>query len=60
MLVRFVNRGYKTDDGLREAKVVRTDLSIHGAPELVIANPWWSGETLKCQWEDNEWVCDLD
>ena len=60
MLVRFVNRGYKTDDGLREAEVVRTDLSIHGAPELIIANPWWSGETLKCQWENNEWVCDLD
>ena len=60
MLVRFVNRGYKTDDGLREAEVVGTDLSIHGAPELVIQNPWWSGETLKCQWEDNEWVCDLD
>ena len=39
MLVRFVNRGYKTDDGLKEAEVVRTDLSIHGAPELIIANP---------------------
>ncbi|MEC8767949.1 MAG: hypothetical protein VXX23_05125 [Actinomycetota bacterium] len=55
-----MNRGYGTDDGLREAEVVRTDLSIHGAPELVIENPWWSGETLKCQWESNEWVCDLD
>ena len=60
MLVRFVNRGYGTDDGLKESKVIRTDLSIHGAPELFIANPWWSGETLKCSWENNEWVCDLD
>ena len=60
MLVRFINNGYKTDDGLKESKVVRTDLSIHGAPELVIQNPWWSGETQKCQWEDNEWVCDLE
>ena len=60
MLVRFVNKGFGTDDGIREAEVVRTELSIHGAPELVIANPWWSGETLKCQWENNEWVCDLD
>ena len=60
MLVRFVNRGYGTDDGLKEAEVVRTDLSIHGVPELVIQNPWWSGETLRCSWENNEWVCDLD
>ena len=60
MQVRFVNRGFGTADGHKEVEVVRTDLSIHGAPELVIENPWWSGETLKCQWENNEWVCDLD
>ena len=60
MKVRMVNRGYGTDDGLKEVEVIRTDLSIHGAPELIIANPWWSGETLKCTWETNEWVRDLD
>tara|TARA_B100001564_G_scaffold48999_1_gene36086 strand:+ start:144 stop:326 length:183 start_codon:yes stop_codon:yes gene_type:complete len=60
MLVRFVNRGHGTDDGHKEVEVVRTDLSIHGAPELVISNPWWSGDTLRCAWENNEWVCDLD
>ena len=49
MMVRFVNRGSGTDDGLKDVKVIRTDLSIHGAPELIIENPWWSGETLKCQ-----------
>ena len=41
MKVRFVNRGHGTDDGHKEVEVVRTDLSIHGAPELVISNPWW-------------------
>ena len=60
MLVRFVNNGYKTDDGLRESKVVRTDLSIHGAPHLRIENPWWTGDTLTCDWVEGEWVCDLD
>ena len=60
MQVRFVNRGFKTDDGLRESKVVRTDLSIHGAPQLIIENPGWTGDTLTCDWVDGEWVCDLD
>jgi len=45
---------------MKEVDVIRTDLSIHGAPELVISNPWWSGETLRCTWETNQWVCDLD
>ena len=60
MQVRFVNRGYGTDDGFKEATVVKTDLSIHGAPELIIENPWWPGDVLRCTWETNEWVCDLD
>ena len=60
MQVRFINNGYKTDDGMKEANVVRTDLSIHGAPQLIIENPCWSGDTLTCDWVDGEWVCDLD
>ena len=60
MQVRFINNGYKTDDGMKEANVIRTDLSIHGAPQLIIENPWWSGDTLTCDWVDCEWVCDLD
>ncbi len=60
MQVRFVNRGYGTDDGMRKVEVIKTDLSIHGAPELIISNPWWPGDTLRCTWETNEWVCDLD
>ena len=60
MQVRFINNGYKTDDGMKEANVFRTDLSIHGAPQLIIENPWWSGDTLTGDWVDGEWVCDLD
>ena len=60
MQVRFINNGYKTDDGMKEANVIRTDLSIHGAPQLIIENSWWSGDTLTCDWVDGEWVCDLD
>lgn len=60
MQVRFINNGYKTDDGMKEANVIRTDLSIHGSPQLIIENPWWSGDTLTCDWVDGEWVCDLD
>ena len=60
MQVRFVNRGFKTDDGMRESKVVRTDLSIHGAPQLIIENPWWTGDTLTWDWVEGEWGCDLD
>ncbi len=59
--VRFVNRGYGSDEGLKEVSVVRQDLcELTLMPLLIIENPWWSGDTLKCQWYDNEWVCDLD
>ena len=62
MLVKFVNKGYGTNDGvLRKVDVVATELNeLTNAPQLRIANPWWTGDTLVCQWEDNEWVCDLD
>ena len=60
MKVKFVNKGYGTDDGFREVEVVKTELSIHGWPQLIIQNPWWTGDTLVCHWENNEWVCDLD
>ena len=61
MLVRFINRGYKTDDGFKEVDVVATELNeLTNAPQLRIANPWWTGDTLVCEWTNNEWVCDLD
>jgi len=61
MLVRFINRGWKTDDGMKEVEVVATELNkFTNAPQLIIANPWWNGDTLVCEWTNNEWVCDLD
>ena len=60
MKVRFVNKGYGTDDGYRDVEVVKTELSIHGWPQLIIKNPWWTDDTLVCEWTNNEWVCDLD
>ena len=61
MLVRFINRGWKTNDGMKEVDVVATELNeFTNAPQLRIANPWWTGDTLVCEWTNNEWVCDLD
>ena len=51
----------KTDDGFKEVDVVATELNeFTNAPQLRIANPWWTGDTLVCEWTNNEWVCDLD
>ena len=54
MKVKFVNKGYGTDDGFKEVEVVKTELSVFGWPQLIIKNPWWTGDTLVCQWENNE------
>jgi hypothetical protein len=59
--VHFINRGYGTDNGfinveLKELKVCE----FTQAPEAIIENPYWKGDTLRARFEDGEWVCDLD
>ena len=57
--VHFVNRGFKTDSGIKTVKLVELGLcQFTGRPEAKIENPWWSGETLRAQFENNEWLCD--
>ena len=59
--VEFMNRGVGTPDGVREVRVIETQLCERThAPELIIENPWRSGDTLVCIWERDHWVCDLD
>lgn len=61
MNVKFINSGYGTDDGFKKVNVVGQEIcDFTTMPLLIIENPWWSGDTLKCQWYNNEWVCDLD
>ena len=65
MLVQFINRGFKTVGDKKEVKMVELGLcEFRGSPVMKIENPWWSGETLTCDWAEHDgvmqWVCDLD
>ena len=60
--VHFVNRGYGTDEGYKN--VVVESLSIcefTGRPVAVVRSPFGLQDTtLRAQFLDNEWLCDLD
>ena len=61
MQVQFINRGFNTVGDRKEVKMVELGIcEFRGSPQMKIENPWWSGETPRCQWQSNEWVCDLD
>ena len=65
MLVQFINRGFNTVGDQKEVKMVEMSISeFRGSPVMKIENPWWSGETLTCDWAEHagvmQWVCDLD
>ena len=59
--VHFVNRGYGTDDGIKNVKVNEIAVcSITQRPVAVIDSPYFPGDTLRAEYVNNEWLCDLD
>ena len=59
--VHFINRGYGTDDGYKAVEVIaNTICEFTARPQATIASPYFPGDTLTVQYENNEWVCDLD
>jgi hypothetical protein len=59
--VHFVNRGYSTDDGIKSVKLVKLDIHpVTSKPIAAIQSPFFPGDVLVAQFENNEWVCDLD
>jgi len=59
--VHFVNRGYKTDYGIKEVKLVELGIcEFTQTPEAKIESPYWPGDTLRARYEGTGWVCDLD
>lgn len=59
--VHFMNRGYGTDDGYKTVSAVNMRACEYtGRPQATIASPYFPGDTLTIQYENNEWICDLD
>ena len=61
--VHFINRGFGTDDGVKEVKLVELGIcEFTQTPEAKIENPYFPGATLRARYEGIEhgWVCDLD
>ena len=59
--VHFVNRGYKTDYGIKEVKLVELGIcEFTQTPQATIESPYWPGDTLRARYESTGWVCDLD
>ncbi len=59
--VHFVNRGFKTDDGIKTVEMISLGIcQFTGRPEATIKSPYPFGDPLKAHFENNEWLCDLD
>ena len=59
--VHFINRGFGTDDGVKEVKVVELGIcEFTQTPEAKIESPYFPGDTLRARYESTGWVCDLD
>ena len=59
--VHFVNRGFKTDDGVKQVEVVELGVcEFTQTPEAKIESPYFPGDTLRARYESTGWVCDLD
>jgi hypothetical protein len=58
--VRFVNRGWGTDDGVKEVAVQSLKIDHAGRPYAIVDNPFFPGDSLRANYESDEWVCDLD
>ena len=59
--VHFINRGSGIDDAYKTVDAVNMRPSEYTArPQATIASPYFPGDTLTIQYENNEWICDLD
>ena len=59
--VHFINRGYGTDDGYKTVDAVNMRACEYtGRPQATIASPYFPGDTLTIQYENNEWICYVD
>ena len=63
--VRFVNRGYGTDEGFKQVELLGTAVcEFSGRPLAEIRSPFGLGGTLVAEYETHagaaNWVCDLD
>ena len=59
--VHFINRGYNTDEGYHNCKILAHGICEHTErPEIHIESPFGLGGTLIAKHEKDEWVCDLD
>jgi hypothetical protein len=59
--VRFVNNGYKTDEGIKSVKLVKLDIHpVTSNPIAAIQSPFFPEDVLVAQFKNNEWVCYLD
>ena len=62
LTVHFVNRGYGTDEGVKTVALESLAIcEFTGRPEAVVRSPFGLQDTtLRAQYVDNEWLCDLD
>ena len=62
LTVHFVNRGYGTDEGTKTVALESLGICEYtGRPEAVVRSPFGLQDTtLRAQYVDNEWLCDLD
>jgi len=59
--VHFVNRGFGTDDGYKAVEAMNMRVcEFTQRPQATVASPYFPGDTLTIQFENNEWICDLD
>ena len=59
--VHFVNRGFRTDDGIKSVEVVELGVcEFTQTPQAKIESPYFPGDTLRARYESTGWVCDLD
>jgi hypothetical protein len=59
--VHFVNRGYGTDDGIKTVQMISLAIcEFTGRPQATIKSPYAFGDPLTAQFQNNEWLCDLD
>jgi hypothetical protein len=60
MQVRFINSGLNTDEGIKEVELQALRIDGHERPYAIVSNPYQSGETVRAQFLNDNWVVDLD
>ena len=59
--VHFVNRGFGTDEGIKTVQLFELLLNDNQTPQAIICSPFGlQMDKLTAEFENNQWVCDLD